>query len=241
MNNDTMIADVEHLLGRVINSQGEPIDGRGAIYAPARLPLYDFRTGETKGGVTPVSMFETGIKVVDLLAPMPRGGITAMHSMPGVGKVVVQQEIIHNLTTHYDGYVVGAGMDESLYGASELMAPLEELSDRQKLVVVFEQMSDAQQVLERILRTALTIARELRKQGHEVMFVVDKNIVARAGGPMLNALKRAVQEHGLIALFLTREEEEGNAPGDEENDASIIPDTRIFFAANWRNRISGPP
>ncbi len=229
MNNDTMIADVQHLLGRVINSQGEPIDGRGAISGTVRLPLYDFTTAETKAAIAQISLFETGIKVVDLLAPIPRGSIFAMHSMPGLGKVVVQQEIIHNLTTHYDGYVVGIGMNESSYGASEVMAPLEALSDKQKMVLVFEQMSDSQQVLQHLIRVGLAVAIELRKQGHEVMFIVDKNVVTRADASMLGALKRAIQEHGLITLFLTPEER-GNARSDEENDALIVPDANIFFS-----------
>lgn len=229
MNNDSIISNIEHLLGRIIDSQGEPIDGRGIIPSAIRLPLYDVMTGETKTQGSAISLFETGIKVIDLLAPVPRGGIIAMRSMPGLGKLVVQQEMLHNLTTRYDGYAVGIGMDESSCDASELMVPFEALVDKQKMVLVFEQMNDSPQILQRLVRVGLTIAIELRKQGHETMLVVDKNVVTKADAPMLNALKRVTQEQGLITLFLTPEEE-GNVQHDAENDALHILDTRIFFS-----------
>ena len=228
MNNDRMISDVKHLLGRVINSQGEPIDERGPISSATRLPLYDFAGSETKAAASPVSMIEMGIKVIDLLAPVPRSGIFAMHSMPGLGKLVVQQEMIHNLITYYDGYVAGIGMDESSYDASELVAPLEDFPDKNRMVLVFEQMIDSRETIQRLIRMGLTIVIELRQQGHEVMFIVDKNIVARAGSSMLNTLKRVIQEQGLITLFLTPEED--GVQRDEENDVLNILDTRIFFS-----------
>ncbi|HJT57358.1 MAG TPA: hypothetical protein VJ761_12735 [Ktedonobacteraceae bacterium] len=228
MNDHSMISDVEHLLGRIINSQGEPIDGHEALSSPARLPLYDVTTGETRAQGSPISLFEMGIKVIDLLAPVPRGGIIAMRSVPGVGKVVVQQEMLHNLTTRYDGYAVGIGMDESSYDASELMAPFEALPNKQKMVLVFEQMSDSPQVLQRLIRVGLTIAIELRTQGHEAMLVVDKNVIAKADSSILNALKRLTQEQGLITLFLTPEEE--GVQHDAENDALKLLDTRIVFS-----------
>lgn len=228
MSSDRMISDVKHLLGRVINSQGEPIDGRGAISATARLPLYNLATGETEARDSLVSLFETGIKVIDLLVPVSRGGIFAMHSMPGVGKLVLQQEMIHNLTTHYDGYVVGIGMDESLYDASELVAPLEDFPDKNRLVLVFEQMSDSQEMIQRLIRMGITIASELRQQGHEVMFIVDKNVVARVGSSPLSTLKRVIQGQGLITLLLTPEE--GDVQRDEENDVLNVLDAQIFFS-----------
>ena len=228
MNNDRMISDVEHLLGRVINSQGEPIDGHGAISGAARLPLYDFAASETKVQGSPVSMIEMGIKVIDLLAPIPRGGIFAMHSMPGLGKVVVQQEMMHNLTTCYDGYVVGVGMDESSYDASELMAPLDGLPDKNRMVLAFEQTSDSQEIIQRLIRVGLTIAGKLRQQGHEVMLVIDRNIVAKIDSSTLSSLKRVIQEQGLITLLLTPEED--GVQGNEENDVLNILDAQIFFS-----------
>jgi F-type H+-transporting ATPase subunit beta len=252
MNNDRMISDVEHLLGRVINSQGEPIDERGPISSATCLPLYDFAGSETKAAASPVSMIEMGIKVIDLLAPVPRGGIFAMHSMPGLGKLVVQQEMIHNLITYYDGYVAGIGMDESSYDASELVAPLEDFPDKNRMVLVFEQMSDSQEIIQRLIRVGLTIAIELRQQGHEVMFIVDKNVVAKTDSSTLGALKRVIQEQGLITLLLTPEEvgtypsrqrrspaatasQSGRTKGggvqrDEENDVLNVLDAQIFFS-----------
>ena len=228
MNNDRMIPDVGHLLGRIINSQGEPIDERGPIPSAARLPLYDFVASETKAQGSPVSMIEMGIKVIDLLAPIPRGGSFAMHSMPGLGKLVVQQEMIHNLTIHYDSYVVGIGMDESSYDASELVAPLEDFPDKNRMVLVFEQMSDSQEVLQRLIRVGLTVAIGLRRQGQEVMFIIDKNIAAKVSSSTLSTLKCVIQEQGLITLLLTPEED--GVPGDEENDVQKVLDARIFFS-----------
>jgi F-type H+-transporting ATPase subunit beta len=248
-----MISDVKHLLGRVINSRGEPIDGHGTISGATRLPLHDeLATQETKDVASPVSMIEMGIKVIDLLAPVPGGGIFAMYSMPGLGKLVVQQEMIHNLTTHYGSYVVGIGMDESSYDASELVAPLEDFPDKNRMVLVFEQMSDSQEIIQRLIRVGLTIAIELRQQGHEVMFIVDKNVVAKTDSSTLGALKRVIQEQGLITLLLTPEEvgtypsrqrrspaatasQSGRTKGggvqrDEENDVLNVLDAQIFFS-----------
>ena len=253
MNNDSMLSDVKYLLGRVINSRCESIDGHGTISGAARLPFHgELATQETKDVASPVSMIEMGIKVIDLLAPVPHGGIFAMYSMPGLGKLVVQQEMIHNLTTHYDGYVVGIGMDESSYDASELVAPLEDFPDKNRMVLVFEQMSDSQEIIQRLIRVGLTIAIELRQQGHEVMFIVDKNVVAKTDSSTLGALKRVIQEQGLITLLLTPEEvgtypssqrrspaatasqsgwtKGGGVQRDEENDVLNVLDAQIFFS-----------
>src|SRR5258706_8136855 len=227
MNNDRMISDVKHLLGRIINSQGKPIDERGPISATTHLPLYNLASGEAIVEGSPVSMIEMGIKVIDLLAPVPRGGIFAMYSMPGLGKLVVQQEMIHNLTSHYDSYVVGIGMDESSYDAGELVAPLEDFSDKNRMVLVFEQKSDSQEVVQRLIRVGLTIAVDLRQQGHEVMFIVNKNVVAKTDSSTLGALKRVIQEQGLITLLLTPEED--GVQHDEENDVRNVLDAQIFL------------
>jgi F-type H+/Na+-transporting ATPase subunit beta len=128
----------------------------------------------------------------------------------------------------YDGYVVGIGMDESSYDASELVAPLEDFSDKNRIVLVFEQMSDSQEIIQRLIQVGLTIAIDLRTQGHEVMLVVDKNVVAKVDSSTLSALKRVIQEQGLITLLLTPEED--GVQRDEENDVLNILDTRIFFS-----------
>lgn len=108
------------------------------------------------------------------------------------------------------------------------MAPLDTLPEKNRMVIVFEQMSDAHAVLQRLIRVGLTIAGELRRQGHEVMFIVDKNIAAKASSSTLSSLKRVIQEQGLITLLLTPEED--GVQRDEENDMLNILDTRIFFS-----------
>src|SRR2546421_9719335 len=128
------------ILGRVLNASGEPIDKKGPISSDTpRLPLNKMASaGEAQSSLN--QMFETGIKVIDLLAPLPRGGISGLFAGMGLGKLVVMEELMHNMIAYHSGYIVCLGMDASSYEASELKDPLREAEFEDKMVMVFEQM-----------------------------------------------------------------------------------------------------
>ena len=194
MNKTTQRFPKKQVLGRVINSQGEPLDGKGPLLD---APLHD--TNATKSRKrSGSSILETGIKPVDLLAPLAHGGIISLFGGSGQGKLALAEEIMHTIITHYNGYVVCMGMDEGSYEASVLMEAIEELGIQDKLVLLFEQStSDIA-----LVQTALEIAMQWRAQEREVLLVADEHTATQYDLVEHPELKRIASEHGITTLLL---------------------------------------
>ncbi len=120
MNPSTTIPVGDALLGRVIDATGAPVDGQGPIEAATRLPI-DQAVGVDRAPL-PDQLLETGIKVLDLYAPIVRGGVMPMIAGSGVGKVVVSNELIQRVATRRGGCAVMAFLDHPTYGLAELVA-----------------------------------------------------------------------------------------------------------------------
>src|SRR5436190_13650968 len=108
------------LLGRVIDATGTPMDDRGPINATAQLPLDQPVGGHS--APLPDQLLETGIKVIDLFAPIVRGGVIPMIAGSGVGKVVASSELIQRVATRRNGCAVMAFLNHPTYGQAELVA-----------------------------------------------------------------------------------------------------------------------
>jgi F-type H+-transporting ATPase subunit beta len=161
------------LLGRVINVLGAPIDG-GPSFAGGEwrsihqrpLPLARRRVGG--------EIFATGIKVIDLLAPLERGGKAGLFGGAGVGKTVVITELIHNMVARYEGVSVFAGIGERCREAEELYRAMAEAAVLDKAVLVFGQMNESPGARFRVGHAALTVAEYFRdQQRRDVLLLID--------------------------------------------------------------------
>lgn len=158
--------------GRVIDMQGRPLDGRGPVLGPTRPVLRARATSLDRR--PPTEVFQTGLKVVDLLAPLPRGGNTGLFGGAGVGKTVLMMELMHNTVHHHRGTSVFAGIGERSREARELWLEMEESGVLGDVVLVYGQMGEAPGVRFRTGLSAITIAEYFRDDvGQDVLVFID--------------------------------------------------------------------
>ena len=147
----------EATLGRMFNVVGDPIDGKGPVENAERLPIHRKAPGFTE--ILPATeMLETGIKVVDLLAPYARGGKIGLFGGAGVGKTVLIMELIRNVAYEHGGYSVFAGVGERSREGNDLWNEMNESGVINKTALVFGQMNEPPGARLRVPLSGLTIA-----------------------------------------------------------------------------------
>ncbi len=166
------------VLGRVLNSTGEPLDDKGTLASATRVPLYTQNTASTETN-TPQRFFESGIKVLDLLAPLAYGSVVALIANFGVGSMVVVEELLHNIIRRQNGCVVCVGLEENDYTTGEFFQLTKELNAQDQIIQLVERTSASSDVSLQLLTAALTVAQEFRKQGREVMLVLNRLLVTK--------------------------------------------------------------
>ena len=160
-------------LGRLLNVIGEPVDEGEPIIAEKRLPIHRpapaFVDQETK-----VQAFETGIKVIDLLAPYSRGGKVGLFGGAGVGKTVILMELIHNVALKHGGYSVFGGVGERTREGNDLWLEMKESGVLSKAALVYGQMNEPPGARARVALSALTLAEYFRdEEGKDVLLFID--------------------------------------------------------------------
>ncbi|HET7225830.1 MAG TPA: F0F1 ATP synthase subunit beta [Candidatus Eisenbacteria bacterium] len=178
----------EQCLGRIFNLVGEPIDNKGPVQAEKRYPIHrtppPFEEQETEK-----QLFETGIKVVDLLAPYQRGGKVGLFGGAGVGKTVLIQELIRNIATEHGGFSVFAGVGERTREGNDLYREMTESGVIAKTVMVFGQMNEPPGARLRVGLTGVTMAEFFRdERGQDVLFFVDNIFRFTQAGSEVSAL-----------------------------------------------------
>ena len=161
------------VLGRILNVLGQPVDNAGPIATEERLPIHreapDF---ESQG--TEVEIFETGIKVIDLLAPYIKGGKIGLFGGAGVGKTVLIMELINNIAKGHGGLSVFAGVGERTREGRDLYDEMTESGVLSKTSLVYGQMNEPPGARLRVGLTGLTIAENFRdKEGQDVLLFID--------------------------------------------------------------------
>ena len=159
-------------LGRLFNVTGDPIDEKGNVGAETRYPIHREAPPFSEQS-TQAEIFETGVKVIDLIAPFTRGGKTGIFGGAGVGKTVVIQELIHNVAEFHSGYSVFAGVGERSREGNDLMREMEESGVIDSTVMVFGQMNEPPGARLRIGLTGVTMAEYFRDEGRDVLLFVD--------------------------------------------------------------------
>jgi F-type H+-transporting ATPase subunit beta len=175
-------------LGRLFNVLGEPIDNAGEVAAEDRWPIHrDAPAYEDQE--TQAQMLETGIKVIDLIAPLARGGKVGLFGGAGVGKTVVNTELIRNIATEHGGLSVFAGVGERSREGNDLMREMHESGVLDKTALVFGQMNEPPGVRFRIALTGLTIAEYFRDvEGRDVLMFIDNIYRYTLAGMEVSAL-----------------------------------------------------
>ncbi|MBS1869007.1 MAG: F0F1 ATP synthase subunit beta [Actinobacteria bacterium] len=174
-------------LGRIFNLLGEPIDLGGPVEAEERWPIH--RPAPTVENLTPTTeMFETGIKVIDLLAPYAKGGKVGLFGGAGVGKTVLIQELIHNLAKEHGGLSAFCGVGERSREGNDLWLEMKESGVIDKTMLVFGQMNEPPGARMRVALSGLTMAEYFRDQGQDVLLFIDNIFRFVQAGSEVSAL-----------------------------------------------------
>ncbi|GMV52693.1 MAG: F0F1 ATP synthase subunit beta [Chlorobi bacterium] len=176
------------VLGRLINVTGAAIDGKSGIKADKSWSIHRQPPSFAQLS-TQKEMFETGIKVIDLIEPFTKGGKTGLFGGAGVGKTVIIQELIHNIAKQHGGYSVFAGVGERTREGNDLYLEMTESGVIDKTALVFGQMNEPPGARARVALTALTMAEYFRdEEGRDVLLFVDNIFRFTQAGSEVSAL-----------------------------------------------------
>ncbi len=174
-------------LGRVLNVLGRPVDNAGPVETTVRYPIH--RAAPTfEEQVTRVEVFETGIKVIDLVAPFTKGGKTGIFGGAGVGKTVIITELISSIARVHKGNSVFAGVGERTREGTQLLREMRESGVMKDTVMVFGQMNEPAGVRLRVGLSGLTMAEYFRDQGRDVLLFIDNIFRFVMSGSEVSAL-----------------------------------------------------
>ncbi|HUE99340.1 MAG TPA: F0F1 ATP synthase subunit beta [Anaerolineales bacterium] len=174
-------------LGRIFNVLGHPVDEKGAVDASTHYPIH--RAAPTfEEQSTRVEIFETGVKVIDLIAPFTKGGKTGIFGGAGTGKTVIIMELIRSVATEHEGNSVFAGVGERTREGTQLYREMLESGVMKDTVMVYGQMNEPSGVRLRVALTALAMAEYFRDQGKDVLLFVDNIFRFSMSGSEVSAL-----------------------------------------------------
>ncbi len=176
------------VLGRLFNVLGEPIDKKGPVKSKKSLPIHRSAPAFDEQSVKS-EVFETGIKVIDLLAPFVKGGKVGLFGGAGVGKTVLIQELIRNIAAEHGGYSVFAGVGERTREGNDLYEEMKSSGVIDKTAMVFGQMNEPPGARQRVGLSALTMAEYFRdEQGKDVLLFIDNIFRFSQAGSEVSAL-----------------------------------------------------
>ncbi|MBT5306288.1 MAG: F0F1 ATP synthase subunit beta, partial [Candidatus Scalindua sp.] len=178
----------KEVLGRIFNLLGEPLDGLGAVNEKKRIPIHRTPPSfEEREAVT--TIFETGLKVVDLLAPFAKGGKVGLFGGAGVGKTVLIMELIKSIASEHGGFSVFAGVGERTREGNDLWLEMKESGVLDKTVLMFGQMNEPPGARLRVALSGLTMAEDFRdSEGQDVLLFVDNIFRFVQAGSEVSAL-----------------------------------------------------
>jgi F-type H+-transporting ATPase subunit beta len=174
-------------LGRIFNVLGQPIDEKGPVNAESYYPIHRPAPLFSEQS-TSTDVFETGLKVIDLIAPFTKGGKTGIFGGAGVGKTVVIMELIRSIATEHGGYSVFAGVGERTREGTQLYQEMIESGVMEKTVMVFGQMNEPPGVRLRVALTGLANAEFFRDEGRDVLLFIDNIFRFSLSGSEVSAL-----------------------------------------------------
>ena len=174
-------------LGRIFNVLGKPVDEKGPVEAATHYPIHRPAPPYAEQS-TRVEVFETGIKVIDLIAPFTKGGKTGIFGGAGTGKTIIIQELIRSVVSVHKGNSVFAGVGERTREGTQLYREMIEADVMKDTVMVFGQMNEPSGVRLRVALSALSMAEYFRDQGRDVLLFVDNIFRFSMSGSEVSAL-----------------------------------------------------
>ncbi len=178
----------EACLGRILNVIGKPVDGLGPVDTKHMAPIHR-ESPSFMDQDTSVHVLETGVKVIDLLVPFPRGGKMGLFGGAGVGKTVVMMELIHNIAMHHGGISVFGGVGERTREGNDLYLEMKESGVINKAALVYGQMTEPPGARARVALTALSVAEYFRdEEGQDVLLFIDNIFRFTQAGSEVSAL-----------------------------------------------------
>jgi F-type H+/Na+-transporting ATPase subunit beta len=175
-------------LGRVLNVVGRPVDGLGPVSQEKMMPIHREAPGFTEQDVE-VRILETGVKVIDLLVPFPRGGKMGMFGGAGVGKTVIMMEMVHNIAMQHGGISVFAGVGERTREGNDLYHEMKDSGVLPKAALIYGQMTEPPGARARVALSALTCAEYFRDiEGQDVLIFIDNIFRFTQAGSEVSAL-----------------------------------------------------
>ena len=182
-----MVPVGEATLGRIFNVLGHPIDKKGKVNADSHYPIHRLAPPFSEQS-TNVEVFETGIKVIDLIAPFTKGGKTGIFGGAGTGKTVIIMELIRSVATEHEGNSVFAGVGERTREGTQLYREMLESGVMKDTVMVYGQMNEPPGVRLRVALSALSMAEYFRDQGRDVLLFIDNIFRFSMSGSEVSAL-----------------------------------------------------
>ena len=177
----------EKTLGRIMDVLGTPIDNKGDIGAEMNMPIH--RTPPTyEEQASSTEMLETGIKVIDLIMPIAKGGKVGLFGGAGVGKTVTLMELIRNIAAEHSGYSVFAGVGERTREGNDFYHEMTESNVIDKVSLVYGQMNEPPGNRLRVALTGLTMAEAFRDEGRDVLMFIDNIYRYTLAGTEVSAL-----------------------------------------------------
>ncbi|MDS0528335.1 F0F1 ATP synthase subunit beta [Clostridium sp. SHJSY1] len=177
----------EEVLGRLFNVLGKPVDNEGLVSSKESYPIHRPAPSFKDQSVEPI-MFETGIKVIDLLAPYQKGGKIGLFGGAGVGKTVLIQELINNIAKEHGGLSVFTGVGERSREGNDLYHEMKDSGVISKTALVFGQMNEPPGARMRVALTGLTMAEYFRDKGQDVLLFIDNIFRFTQAGSEVSAL-----------------------------------------------------
>ncbi len=175
-------------LGRIINVIGNPVDGLGPVDSEHMMPIHRAAPTFIEQDTT-VKVLETGVKVIDLLVPFPRGGKMGMFGGAGVGKTVVMLEMVHNIALHHGGISVFCGVGERTREGNDLYLEMKESGVLPKACLIYGQMTEPPGARARVALTGLAAAEYFRDvEGQDVLIFIDNIFRFTQAGSEVSAL-----------------------------------------------------
>ena len=185
-------------LGRIFNALGRTVDNKGEAKSEIKYPIH--RLAPTfDEQTTRTEVFETGIKVIDLVAPFTKGGKTGVFGGAGVGKTVIITELIRSIAAEHGGYSVFAGVGERTREGTALYGEMTEAGVMDKTVMVFGQMNEPSGVRLRVALTGLTMAEYFRDEGRDVLLFIDNIFRFSMSGSEVSALLGRLAQRGRLS------------------------------------------
>ncbi|RJQ56566.1 MAG: F0F1 ATP synthase subunit beta [Desulfobacteraceae bacterium] len=186
--NPIMMPVGEAGLGRVLNVVGRPVDGLGPVSQEKMMPIHRQAPKFTEQDTT-VRVLETGVKVIDLLVPFPRGGKMGMFGGAGVGKTVIMMEMVHNIAMQHGGISVFAGVGERTREGNDLYHEMKDSGVLPKAALIYGQMTEPPGARARVALSALTAAEYFRdEEGQDVLIFIDNIFRFTQAGSEVSAL-----------------------------------------------------